>query len=142
MQDTKKFYINGAWVDPIDGTDLDVINPSTEEACATISLGGMADTETAIVAAKEAFKTWAWSSKEERLALMEKILEVYMARSDEMGETISREMGAPIAMSKTAQSGTGSAHIKTFIRTLQNFEFERDLRDNTPNDKIIYEPSW
>ena len=140
MQDTKKFYINGAWVDPIDGTDLDVINPSTEEVCATISLGGKADAEAAIAAAKEAFKTWAWSSKEERLALMEKILEVYMARSDEMGETISREMGAPIAMSKTAQSGTGSAHIKTFIRTLQNFEFERDLRENTPNDKIIYEP--
>lgn len=136
----KQFYIDGAWVNPINGTDLDVINPSTEEAVATISLGGEADTEAAIAAAKKAFKTWAWSSKQERLDLMNRILEVYMARSDEMGETISKEMGAPIEMSKAAQSGTGSAHIKAFIRTLENFEFERDLRANTPNDKILYEP--
>ncbi|MEM8748661.1 MAG: aldehyde dehydrogenase family protein [Pseudomonadota bacterium] len=140
MENARQFYINGAWVDPIDGTDFDVINPSTEEAFETISLGGMADTEAAIAAAKEAFKTWAWSGKDERLALMNRILEVYMARADEMGEVISREMGAPISMSKVAQSGTGSAHIKTFIRTLENFEFERDLRPNTPNDKILYEP--
>ena len=140
MNNSKQFYINGAWVDPIDGTDFDVINPSTEEAYAQISLGGAADSEAAIAAAKEAFKTWAWSSKDERIALMEKILEIYMERSDEMGEVISKEMGAPIDMSKMAQSGTGSAHIKTFIHTLKSFEFERELRPNTPNDKIIYEP--
>ena len=140
MANSKKFYINGKWVDPIDGKDFDVINPSNEEAYATISLGGEADAEAAIAAAKEAFKTWAWSSKQERLDLMNQILEVYMKRSDEMGETISREMGAPIDMSKMAQSGTGSAHIKAFIRTLENFEFERDLRADTPQDKIIYEP--
>ena len=140
MVNSKQFYINGKWVDPIDGKDFDVINPSNEEVYATISLGGAADAEAAIAAAKEAFKTWAWSSKQERLDLMNQILEVYMKRSDEMGETISREMGAPIDMSKMAQSGTGSAHIKAFIRTLENFEFERDLRDNTPQDKIIYEP--
>ena len=140
MANSKQFYINGKWVDPIDGKDFDVINPSNEEAYATISLGGEADAEAAIAAAKEAFKTWAWSSKQERLDLMNQILEVYMKRSDEMGETISREMGAPIDMSKMAQSGTGSAHIKAFIRTLENFEFERDLRADTPQDKIIYEP--
>ena len=120
MKNSRQFYINGQWVDPQDGTDLDVINPSTEEAVDTISLGGKADTEAAIAAAKEAFKTWAWSSKQERLELMNRILEIYMARSDEMGETISKEMGAPIDMSKMAQSGTGSAHIKAFIRTLES----------------------
>ena len=140
MYDTKQFYINGAWVDPIEGKNFDVVNPSNEEVCATISLGDTADSEAAIAAAKQAFKTWAFSSKGERLALMEKILEIYMARSDQMAEVISTEMGAPINLSKTAQAGTGSAHIKTFIRTLQAFEFERDLRPNTPNDKIIYEP--
>ena len=140
MLDKRNFYINGAWVAPQDGTDFDVINPSNEEAYATISLGGEADTNAAIAAAKEAFKTWAWSGKQERLDLMNRILEVYMARSDEMGEVISAEMGAPIDMSKMAQSGTGSAHIKAFIKTLENFEFERELRPNTPNDRILYEP--
>ena len=59
---TKQFYIDGAWVDPIDGTDLDVINPSTEEVCATISLGGKADTEAAVAAAAVASKKSSSSS--------------------------------------------------------------------------------
>ncbi|MEP1207280.1 MAG: aldehyde dehydrogenase family protein [Rhizobiaceae bacterium] len=140
MENSKQFYINGAWINPVAGTAFDVINPSTEEAYAQISLGGEADTNAAIAAAKEAFETWSSSSKQERIDLMEKILEVYTARSDEMGETISREMGAPIDMSKTAQSATGTSHIKAFIRTLKAFDFERELRPNTPNDRIIYEP--
>ena len=70
MANSKQFYINGKWVDPIDGKDFDVINPSNEEVCATISLGGKADAEAAIAAAKEAFKTWAWSTRQERLDLM------------------------------------------------------------------------
>jgi aldehyde dehydrogenase (NAD+) len=140
MQNTKQFYINGHWVDPVSGTDFEVVDPSTEEAFATISLGGEADTQAAVAAAKQAFTSWAFSSKAERLALMERISEIYARRSDEMGATISQEMGAPVDMAKVAQSGAGGGHIKTFVRTLQAFEFERPLRDNTPNDKIIYEP--
>ena len=140
MLDKRNFYINGAWVAPQAGTDFDVINPSTEEPYAVISLGGQADTDAAVFAAKEAFTSWAQSSKSERIELMESILEVYMRRSDEMGETISQEMGAPIDMSRTSQSGTGSYHIQGFIESLKSFEFERDLRPDTPNDKIIYEP--
>lgn len=140
MPNSKQFYINGAWVDPIDGTDHDVINPSNEEVVDTISLGGSADAEAAIAASKEAFKTWAWSTKAERLDLMNNIKEVYARRSDEMGETISKEMGAPVDMSRMAQSGTGSAHIQGFIDTLENFEFERPLREDAPRDKILYEP--
>ncbi len=137
---TKQFYINGAWVDPIDGADLDVINPSTEAVCATISLGGTADTNAAVAAAKQAFLSWSLSSKAERLDLMKRILEVYTARSEDMAHAISDEMGAPIDMSKAAQSGTGSYHINSFIKTLEAFEFDRELRPNTPNDRILYEP--
>ena len=70
MENTRQFYINGSWVDPVEGTDLEVINPSTEEPCATISLGGPADAEAAIAAAKSAFRTWSWSSKQDRLDLV------------------------------------------------------------------------
>ena len=140
MLDKRKFYINGAWVAPSQPNDLEVINPSNEEAFATISLGSQADTDTAVAAARSAFETWSRTSKEERLAVMERILEVYTAKSDEMGETISAEMGAPLDMAKGAQSGTGTAHIQTFINTLKDFEFERELRADTPNDRIIYEP--
>jgi aldehyde dehydrogenase (NAD+) len=140
MQDARNFYIDGKWVAPIEGRDFPVIDPSTEEPFATISLGGQADTDAAVAAAKAAFPRWRKSSKAERLELMETILEVYLRRSDEMAAIISREMGAPIDMSKAQQSGTGSTHIKAFIHALKEFEFERELRSNAPDTRIIHEP--
>ncbi len=140
MKDARNFYINGQWVAPKAGTDFEVINPSTEEPYAVISLGGEADTHDAIAAAKHAFKSWGQTTKAERLELIEQIFEVYKKRSDEMGATISEEMGAPIDMAKMQQSGAGAGHIKAFIHALKDYEFERELRPDTPNDRIIHEP--
>jgi aldehyde dehydrogenase (NAD+) len=140
MQDARNFYIDGAWVAPIEGRDFAVIDPSTEEACATISLGGNADTNAAVAAAKAAFPKWRLSSKAERIELMETILDVYMRRSDEMAAAISIEMGAPIDMAKVQQSGTGSTHLKAFIRALKEFEFETPLRAGDEDTQIIREP--
>ncbi|MCP4595368.1 aldehyde dehydrogenase family protein [Neptuniibacter sp.] len=140
MLDKRAFYINGQWVSPIQTNDLEVINPSNEAACAVISLGGQADTDTAVSAAKNAFNAWSETSKEERVALLEKLLEIYMARSEEMAEAISTEMGAPIALAKTAQCGAGVAHIKNIIRALKAFEFERPLGKHAPDNMILHEP--
>ncbi|HCH32500.1 MAG TPA: aldehyde dehydrogenase family protein [Oceanospirillaceae bacterium] len=140
MIDTKKFYINGAWVAPLDATDLDVIDPSTEQVCATISIGGAADTDAAVAAAKAAFDSWSQTPKAERLGLLQKFLEIYQARAGEMGQAISQEMGAPIDMANASQVGTGIWHTKILLRELDKFEFERPLSDRAPNDKIIYEP--
>jgi len=137
--DKRNFYINGKWVAPAQANDLEVINPSTEEACAVISLGGQADTDAAVAAAKAAFIPWSERPREERLALVEKLADIYDARSAEMGEAISMEMGAPISMSKTAQSGSGSFHIRNFIRAFKKFEFDRPLGSHAPNDRILYE---
>ncbi|MCG8691907.1 MAG: aldehyde dehydrogenase family protein [Minwuiales bacterium] len=126
-------------MEPQDGTDLEVIDPSTEEAYAVISLGGQADTDAAVAAANAAFDSWSQTPKEERVALLEKLLEIYGARMEEMGETISREMGAPLSLAKSAQAGAGFAHIKNFIRTLKGFEFDRPLGEHAPNDRILYE---
>jgi len=140
MLDKRGHYINGQWVASQGGADFPVINPSNEEAYATISLGSEADTQAAITAAKAAFPAWSETSKEDRLAVMKKILEVYQKRMDEMGEVISEEMGAPITMSKRAQSGIGYAHIADFVKQLETFEFERDLEGGTDKDKILYQP--
>lgn len=140
MKNAGNFYIDGKWVAPMDGRDFDVIDPSTEEAAATISLGGQADTDAAVAAAKAAFPKWRLSSKAERLELMESILDVYMRRSDEIGTVISQEMGAPIDMSKVQQSGTGSYHLKAFIDSLKDFEFEGALRPGGEDTRIIHEP--
>ena len=139
MQSLRNFYINGVWVAPAEANDFDVMNPSTEEVCAVISLGAQADTDAAVAAANAAFPAWSMSSKEERIAVVERILEAYMARADDMAVAISTEMGAPIDMAKAQQVPAGMAHIKNFLRAAKAFEFERPLGDHAPTDRIRYE---
>jgi len=140
MLEKREFYINGQWVAPAQPNDLKVIDPSTEEPCAVISLGSEADTNAAVAAAKAAFESWSHTSKDERYALLEKLYANYKARSTEMAEAISTEMGAPMALAKTAQWGAGAGHIKNLMRALKDFEFERPLGDHAPGNQIIYEP--
>ena len=113
LLDRRQFYINGAWVDPVAANDFDVIDPSTEEVCAVISLGAEADTDAAVAAAKAAFPSWAATPVEERIALLEKLTDIYKARAGEMAEAISTEMGAPQTMSAQQQVGAGIGHLKS-----------------------------
>ena len=140
MLEKRDFYIGGTWVAPRAGTDCEVIDPSTEEACAVISLGGEADTNAAVAAASEAFPAWAATSKAERIAVVEKILEAYLTRTEDMSKAISMEMGAPIDLATQQQTPSGDWHIKNFIRSAKDFEFEQMLHEKAPNDRILYEP--
>ena len=140
MLDKKNFYINGQWVKPSSSEEIKVIDPATEENCAVISLGNQQDVDAAVGAAKKAFETWAFSSKEERISLLEKLYELYKKRWADIAEAITMEMGAPKDFSTKLQAGTGAAHIKSFIRYLKNFEFEKPLGEHAPNQRILYEP--
>ena len=126
MKECVQFYINGEWVDPVNPQHLDVINPATEESIAKIAMGNSEDVNKAVAAAKNAFESFSQTSKEERLALMGKILEVYQSRYDEIAETISSEMGAPLWLSKAAQAATGAGHFATFMEILKNYDFVED----------------
>ena len=99
-----KFYINGAWVDPVKPAMLDVINPATEEAYTKISVGSAADVDRAVAAAKAAFPSFSQTSKEERLRLLRRIVEIYIERSDELAKAVSDEMGAPMNWRGTPRS--------------------------------------
>jgi len=140
MLDKKKFYINGEWVNAKSSQTLDVINPATEDVCAKISVGNKDDINEAVQSAKTAFKTWAFSTKEERLAPLEKLYELYKKRWADIAEAITLEMGAPKDFATKLQAGTGAAHIKTFIRYLKEFDFEKPLGEHAKNQRIIYEP--
>ncbi|HUB84838.1 MAG TPA: aldehyde dehydrogenase family protein, partial [Rhizomicrobium sp.] len=107
MQDKLQFYIDGQWVDPVTPKTLEVINPATEEPFARISMGSKADVDKAVAAARKAFETYAWTTKEERIALLKKIVEVYQKHYGEIVEAISMEMGAPLSLSKNAQAAIG-----------------------------------
>jgi aldehyde dehydrogenase (NAD+) len=136
MQDKLKFYIEGKWVDPVTPKALDVINPANEEAYARISLGSKADVDKAVAAARRAFETYSRTTKEERLALLQKIFDAYQKHYAEMVETISREMGAPLGLSKAAQAATGLGHLGETMRILKDYNFQ-ETRGST---EIVREP--
>ncbi|WP_336294727.1 aldehyde dehydrogenase family protein [Bartonella sp. CB169] len=140
MLDKRKFYINGLWDDPSTPHDLHVINPSTEEACAVISLSSIKDVDKAINAAKKAFQTWKTTLPSERLGFVEKILEIYEKRSEDMAKTISMEMGAPIDMALNAQTASGSFHIRNFIKAYKEFAFQDILIEGNEQAILHYDP--
>ena len=122
--DYRKFYIDGQWVEPLQGKEYQVINPATEAPAGVISLGGVKDAERAVAAAKRAFESYSRTSGAERLALMKRILEQYKKRYADIAQAISEEMGAPITLAKGGQAGVGTGHIKAMIDVLQRFKFE------------------
>ena len=136
----RDFYIGGAWVAPRDGRDHAVINPSTEEPCATISLGGQADTDAAVAAARAAFPAWAATDPAARRALCARILDQYLAREEEMARAISLEMGAPIDMARASQAPCLSWHLENFLTAFDQIEWVRPLGPHAPNDRIALEP--
>ena len=140
MLQKKNFYINGAWVKPKKENNIEVINPATEKSCAVISLGGKEDINDAVLAAKEAFRTWGFSTKEERIALLENFYELYKKRWNDITDAIILEMGAPKDFASKLQTGTGASHTKSFIKYLKEFEFEKTLGDHAKNQRILYEP--
>jgi len=130
MKDCRQFYIDGKWVAPTKAHDFEVINPANEEPIATISLGSAADIDKAVASAKRAFESYSERTVEERLALLGRIVEVYKAKSEEMAQTISQEMGAPISLSRAAQAPAGLGHLLEIVRVLGQFKFE-DLKGST-----------
>jgi aldehyde dehydrogenase (NAD+) len=128
MTNNLKFYINGEWVNPAIPNQFDVINPATEEAFTQISMGSKADVDKAVAAAKAAFPAYAKWSVEDRVALLERVLELYATRHDEIAKAISLEMGAPITMSKADQAAVGSIHFQSALDALKEFTFEKKDR--------------
>ncbi len=137
MIEKRDFYINGAWVAPAKARDFDVIDPSTEEKCAVISLGDQADTDAAVAAARAAFDSWSQVSKADKTDLLHKLLAVYKARSEELAVAMSLEMGAPIDLSRNQQVGSGTWHMGGFLKAFKEFNFEEDF---TSTEKTLREP--
>lgn len=140
MIENRNFYINGAWVPPVVANDYNVIDPSTEDVCAVISLGDQADTDAAVAAATAAFPAWAATSPQERAAYVKAILAQYEARVEEMAQAISMEMGAPIDMARSSQAPCLPWHLKNSLDAMEHIEWVRPLGPHAPNDRIAMEP--
>ncbi|RPG47307.1 MAG: aldehyde dehydrogenase family protein [Gammaproteobacteria bacterium TMED134] len=137
MSNRQKFYINGEWVQPSTTDTLEVINPATEQVMDVVAMGGVADVDAAVAAAKAAFETFSQTTKEERIALLEAIIAAYGARMEEVAAVITEEMGAPTKLAKAAQAPTGIGHLMTALNVLKDFEFEEDFGTS----RVIKEPA-
>jgi aldehyde dehydrogenase (NAD+) len=124
MYDYTRFYINGQWVNPAVEKTLDVINPATEKSIGKISLGSAADVDKAVAAAKAAFASFAQTTREQRITLLESILTQYQNRLEELALAISAEMGAPRSLALKAQAPCGLAHLMTTLEALKQYAFE------------------
>lgn len=136
MENAGKFYINGEWVDPTTSDTLDVINPATEESIGQIALGGKADIDKAVAAAKTAFESFSQTSVEDRASLLERIIECYKDKMGEIAATVSQEMGAPVSLANAAQAPAGLGHLMFALNSLKNFPFEEDVG----TARIVREP--
>ena len=119
-----KFYINGEWVEPAGRETIDVINPATEEAFATISMGTAEDVDAAAKAARAAFPAWSQSSVEERVAVLKKIMAGIQARAGDLAAAITSEMGAPVGLANAAQVPSGLGHFAAVLPVLENYKFQ------------------
>ena len=136
MDSYEQNYINGQWVDSIGGTPHQVINPATEEPGTKIVLGTKADVDAAVAAAKAAFKSFSQTSREERVALLERIIEEYKKRMPDIAASLAVEMGAPISLGNAAQAPAGLGGFMGTLEALKNFEFSEKVGPNI----ILYEP--
>ena len=136
MRDNLKFYIDGEWVDPVVPSSLDVINPATEEPCGRISLGSVADVDKAVAAAVAAQESFAATTREERIALLEAIIDAFKARYNDIATAIMEEMGAPWGLAKGAQAGSGIGHLKSTLKALKDYHFDERLGTT----RVVREP--
>ena len=136
MKDKLDFYINGSWVESESTEKIEVINPANEELIGHITAGTRGDINSAVKAALEAFKTYQYTTKEERIELLNNIISEYENRYDDFVQTISEEMGAPIWLSEKAQASTGIKNLHETLDALKEYHFEKPEGDYT----LIKEP--
>ncbi len=137
MRDYRKFYIDGQWVDPLVADEKEVINPATMEPAGVVSKGSEADTDAAVAAAKKALETWSNSSREERIAVLQKAMAIYAERTEDVALAVTEQMGAPFhALSQPFQSQLPLATFQIILKILENFEFEKPNGPST----IVHDP--
>ncbi|MCK1353832.1 aldehyde dehydrogenase family protein [Bradyrhizobium sp. CW7] len=127
MVNRMQFYIDGAWVDPAIMKTTPIVTPASAEEMYEIALGSKADVDKAVSAARRAFASFSRTTREQRMSILQNILEIYKTRAEEIGDSISDEIGAPLAMAEQKQAGSAIAHLATTIDVLKNYSFEERI---------------
>ena len=140
MIELRQFYVGGRWQPAHSTAGQALIDASTEEPFGLVALADDRDTDAAIAAARAAFPSWSATDPATRMALVERIREIHLERTDDMARAISQEMGAPIDLARNAQAAAGPRHMANFLEAMRDFQFVQPLGSHAPNDRILMEP--
>lgn len=127
MENLEKFYIDGAWCEPQGEQHRDLVNPATEDVYGRLRMGSAQDADRAVSAARRAFAGYSEWTREQRIALLERVVEVYLRRLPELGQAVCTEMGAPLQMAIQMHAGIGLGHWKANLDILRSYRFEQDV---------------
>ena len=140
MIELRNFFIDGRWVGSRSASEQMLIDASTEEPFAVVTLADDADVDAAVAAARRAFPAWAATDPATRIAFVERMRAIHLDRTEDMARAISREMGAPIDLARAAQAGSGPRHMANFIAAMKDLDLVRPLGAHAPNHRIVHEP--
>ncbi len=133
---TDSFFVAGKWV-PADGRDaLSVVDPATEEQVATVPSGTAADVDAAVAAAVGAFPGWASRTPADRAGLLSAAADALEARTDDVAQLISTEMGTPLSFAVAVQVGNPVRVLRSFATLLAEYAFEEQIG----NSLVVKEP--
>lgn len=136
---TEQFYIDGRWVAPLSSDGMDIVSPGNGAVCGRVALGSAADVDLAVSAAKRAFVSWSQTTPAERRAVLERVVNVYARRSNDIADAMMLEMGAPKTLARGAQAGAGLGHLKDFVRAMDQIHWERPLFQGDTENHIVME---
>lgn len=122
--DYSKIYVNGLWIEPNTNDFIDVENPATKEYFAKIPNSDELDVNMAIDAAHEAFKTWQYSSMDERIKCANQLVEQLENRLDEMAKIIVEELGCGFEFAKKDHIESYIEDAKIYINLMKDYDFE------------------
>lgn len=129
-------YIDGEWR-PAAGTEtIDVVNPADEQVFATVPAGTAADVDAAVGAARAAFPGWAATPPAERAARIAALRDILAARRDEIAETVTAELGAPLPFSQAVHAGLPVAVAGSYAELAATHAFEERIGNST----VLHEP--
>ncbi|MCD9029722.1 aldehyde dehydrogenase family protein [Luteimonas sp. BDR2-5] len=126
MRDCLKFYIDGRWVEPSGTGSFELLDPATELPSGRVALGDAVDVDRAVAAARTAFDSYSRTSREARIALLQRIAEVFEARKPDMIAAVIRELGCPAWLAEQAQVPLPATHIAVAIDVLKDYRFDTE----------------
>ncbi|MDX1609174.1 MAG: aldehyde dehydrogenase family protein, partial [Halofilum sp. (in: g-proteobacteria)] len=127
VKDCTRFYIGGKWVVPDSArTTIEVENPATRQVIGRVLQAEHEDVDRAVAAARAAFENWSQSSREDRLVLLDRVIEVYRRRQDELAAVMTAEMGSSKKLADSEQAPSGLGHLEAARAALESYAFESD----------------